>query len=160
MAGFKYPFTGFHFIVFFEGLPGLGPQDFRFQEVSGITYSLGSTLETDGGDNIYAHNQPSSINYGTLTLKRGLFSGSGVTNWIVDTIENFTTAGAIENTVTINIFLLNEFHLPQEGWRYFNAYPKSYAVDGLNASEDRIVVESIQFNFTHFKRISPLSGVF
>jgi phage tail-like protein len=160
MAGFKYPFTGFHFIVFFEGLPGLGPQDFRFQEVSGITYSIASKVENVGGNNSESLNLPDTINYGTLTLKRGLFSGSGVTNWIVDTIENFTTKEAIENTVTINIFLLNEFHLPQEGWRYFNAYPKRYSIDGLNASEDGIVFESIEFNYSSFKRISPLSGVF
>ena len=153
MAGLKYPFTGFHFIVFFEGLPGLGPQDFRFQEVSGITYSLGVDQERVAASNDLEFNFPEPSGYETLVLKRGLFSGSRISRWVADAIEDFKIL-----PVTVNIFLLNELHMPQEGWRFFNAYPSKWSVDGFDAMQDKIVVETIELKYTSFRRVSPLSG--
>jgi phage tail-like protein len=154
MAGLKYPFTGFHFIVFFEGLPGLGPQDFRFQEVSGITYSLGGSKEKVAASNDLEFNFPEPSSYETLTLKRGLFSGSRISKWVADAIEDFKI-----KPVTVNIFLLNELHMPQEGWRFFNAYPCRWSINGFDAMDDKILVESIDLKYTSFRRISPLSGI-
>ena len=74
---------------------------------------------------------------------------------MVDAIENFQF-----KPVTVNIFLLNELHLPQEGWRFFDAYPQKWSAQGLHAMQDNIVVESLELKYTSFRRISPLSGLF
>ena len=45
---FDYPFTGFHFLVVFEIFPQV-PNDFRFQEVTGLTADVNLDTYNEGG---------------------------------------------------------------------------------------------------------------
>src|SRR5690606_41130753 len=70
----NYPQVGFHFLVVFELFPQL-PNDFRFQEVSGLTVSMEMETIKEGGENRFVHQLPVRSTYNALVLKRGKFLG-------------------------------------------------------------------------------------
>lgn len=140
----QYPFTGFHFSVSFESISPV-PNDFRFQEVSGLEVEMEMESFTEGGENRFTWQLPKRTRYSDITLKRGLFSGTKILAWCKDTMENFRFV-----PVNIIISLLNEKHEPVQSWYVVNAIPKKWAVSGFNAQENSIVVESITLNYQYF----------
>ena len=89
MKLFPDPPVGFHFSVVFEIFPQQ-PNDFRFQEVTGLDVSVEMEPYIEGGQNRYTHQLPVRTTYSDITLKRGLFIGSGIILWVNDAIENFS----------------------------------------------------------------------
>ena len=124
---FDYPFVGFHFLVVFEIFPQV-PNDFRFQEVSGLTVDVNLDTYNEGGENRFVHRLPGRTRYSDLVLKRGMTLVSGVTAWCVDAIENFNY-----QPTNMLISLLNEDHIPVSSWYVANAIPIKYDITGLNA---------------------------
>ena len=131
---FEYPFTGFHFLVVFEIFPQV-PNDFRFQEVTGLNVTVNVETYNEGGENRFVHRLPGRTSYQDLVLKRGMTLVSGVTAWCIDSIENFNY-----QPTNMLISLLNEDHLPVSSWYIANAYPIKYDITGLNAENGQIVV--------------------
>jgi phage tail-like protein len=54
---FMSPPVGFHFLVVFELFPQT-PNDFRFQEVSGLEVDMEMEQVKEGGQNRFTHNLP------------------------------------------------------------------------------------------------------
>jgi phage tail-like protein len=150
---FDYPFTGFHFLVVFEIFPQV-PNDFRFQEVSGLSISVNVDTYNEGGENRFVHRLPGRTTYTDLTLKRGMTLISGVTAWCIDAVENFNY-----HPTNMLISLLNEDHLPVSSWYVANAYPIKYEISGLNAENGQIVVESMTLRYEYYKTLN-LSAAF
>ena len=69
---------GFRFgVFFFAGGLVPNPLDIRFQKVSGLSAEV--KLDPpfgEGGQNVYSHRLPSRVEYGNLTLERGMVIGS------------------------------------------------------------------------------------
>jgi phage tail-like protein len=141
---FKYPPVGFHFAVIFE-LSLQTPQDFRFQEVQGLSTEIETEEFREGGENRFVHKLPKRVKFPELILKRGMFTGSGILVWCRNAIENF-----IFEPTNIMITLLNEYHLPVAGWYVVNAFPVQWSVTDFNAQESQAVIESIKFNYNYF----------
>ncbi len=141
------PPVGFHFLVAFELLPPL-PNDFRFQEVKGLTVDIETEDFKEGGENRFVHRLPKRAKYHQLTLKRGMLIGSSIVWWCRNAIENF-----VFEPVNITVTLLNEAHIPVAAWYIVNAYPVSWSVSDLNAEQSKIVVESIKLNYNYFKTL-------
>lgn len=150
---FDYPFTGFHFLVVFEIFPQV-PNDFRFQEVSGLSASVGVDTYNEGGENRFVHRLPGRTTYTDLTLKRGMTLISGVTAWCIDAIENFNY-----HPTNILVSLLNEDHLPVSSWYVANAYPIKYEIGGLNAENGQIVIESLTLRYEYYKTLNLSAAV-
>lgn len=144
---FERPPSGFHFSVTFEILPQT-PNDFRFQEVSGLNITVETEDFKEGGENRFTHKLPKRTNYSSLELKRGLFRGSGITKWCRDAIENFKF-----RPVNITIMLLNDQHVPLAAWYVVNAYPIEWNTSGFNAQSSDLVIESIKLNYSYFKTL-------
>ncbi|MHA7109560.1 phage tail protein [Sunxiuqinia elliptica] len=142
---FTYPPVGFHFLVAFELFPQL-PNDFRFQEVTGLTVDVETESLKEGGENRFVHQLPTRTKYHNLELKRGLFTGSGILLWCRNAIENFNF-----QPTNLTITLLNEEHIPVAAWYVVNAYPVTWSVSDLNAMENKLVVESIKLQYNYFK---------
>lgn len=142
---FTYPFVGFHFAVAFELLPQL-PNDFRFQEVDGLTVDVNTEEYKEGGENRFIHKLPTRTNYHNIELKRGMFIGSGLLLWCRNAIENFNF-----QPTNLTITLLSEDHVPVAAWYVVNAYPVSWSVSNFNAEESKVVIESIKLQYNYFK---------
>ncbi len=145
MSLFPDPPVGFHFSVVFELFPQQ-PNDFRFQEVTGLNISVEMEPYKEGGQNRFTHQLPVRTSYEDIVLKRGLFIGSGIILWVNDAIENFTFAPC-----NVLISLLNENHLPVYNWYVYNAIPKKWSVSSFNANENSIVVESLTLSYQYFQ---------
>lgn len=149
---FFYPPTGFHFLVRFEGLLLKYPSipDIGFQEVSGLSVEIGIEEYAEGGENRFKHRMPGSVAYPNLTLKRGMLIDSQAAKWFKDSVEAFQFEA---NDITV--ILLNEEHIPIQAWNFINAWPVKWNIEGLNAMENTLMIESIEFAYQYFRRISP-----
>lgn len=150
---FDYPYVGFHFLVVFEIFPQV-PNDFRFQEVTGLSVDVGLDTYTEGGENRFVHRLPTRNTYTDLVLKRGWTLVSGVTAWCLDSIENFNY-----QPTNMLISLLNEQHLPVSSWYVTNAIPIRYEVSGLNAEQNQIVIESMTLRYEYYKTLNLSAAV-
>ena len=141
------PPVGFHFLVVFELFPQT-PQDFRFQEVSGLDVEIEMEPFKEGGQNRFTHQLPVRNRYTDITLKRGLFIGSGITLWCKNAVEDFLFV-----PTNILISLLSPEHLPLQSWYVVNAIPKKIQISNFNAQENSVVVESLVLSYNYFTTI-------
>jgi phage tail-like protein len=139
-----YPPPGFHFKV--EVL-GLAPtdNDVRFTEVGGLSAEIVTEEVAEGGENRFVQKYPSRAKYPELVLKRGLLTDSEILNWIRDSIENL-----VIKPKNIDVKLLNEEHQPLMTWHVVNAYPTKWSVSDLSATNNAVVIESLQFFYQYF----------
>ena len=142
----KYPPSGFHFEVEFEGLSS--GSNSGFQEVSGLEVSIDTFSYEEGGENRFVHRLPERVSYGNLVLKRGLLKGSELIEWFRNAVElyRFKPTGVL-------VTLLNENHEPLESWSFIQAYPVKWAVSEFNATGNEIVAETIELSYQYFRRL-------
>jgi len=139
-----YPPVGFHFKVEVDGLSN--DLDTRFTEVNGLSVEMGTEDVAEGGENRYIQKYPTRSKYPELVLKRGLvLSDSGIWAWVQDCIENYTI-----KPKNIFIKLLNEEHEPLMTWNVVGAYPTKWAASDLSASNNAVVIESLQMFYQYF----------
>ena len=143
-----YPPAGFHFTVAFIGIVGITDNDFRFQTVSGLNVEMNTEELTEGGENRFVHKLPTRAKYPNLTLKRGMLKGSALIKWFKDAVENHKF-----DPITINVSLLNEEHTPLATWNFIGAYPVKWEVSDLDATQNKIVVDTIEIAYKYFTRI-------
>lgn len=150
---FDYPFTGFHFLVVFEIFPQV-PNDFRFQDVTGLSVDVDLDTYKEGGENRFVHRLPGRNKYADLVLKRGMTLVSGVTAWCLDSIENFNY-----QPTNMLISLLNEDHLPVSSWYITNAIPIKYSISEFNAEQGQVVIESMTLRYEYYKTLNLSAAV-
>ena len=146
---FEYPPVGFHFAVAFQLAVQVPAFDSFFQEVSGLDAEIEMESFTEGGQNRFSWQLPKKVRYSDITLKRGLFVGSGIVLWCRNAFENF-----VFEPVNVTIALLNDKHVPLQAWYVVNAIPKKWSISGFNAQENSIVIESITLSYEFFNVIS------
>ncbi|MBD2563971.1 MULTISPECIES: phage tail protein [Nostoc] len=139
-----YPPVGFHFKVEVLGLSA-NDNDVRFSEVSGLAVEMGTEEITEGGENRFIQKFPTRAKYPDLVLKRGLMLNSKLITWIRECIEDYNI-----RPKNIDINLLNEKHEPLLTWHVINAYPTKWAVSDFNASNNAVVIETLQFFYQYF----------
>ncbi len=144
----NYPFTGFHFKASFLGLPGEKPVDVRFKNISGLSMSMNTEPLSEGGENRFQHKLPVRASYTDITLKRGLFSNTGLYNWCKEAIEKFDFM-----PLTVLISLLDETNQPTFSWRVFNAIPVKWELSEFNADSNEVVIESIVLSYSYFTSV-------
>ncbi len=145
---FDYPPVGFHFLVTFQLFPQT-PNDFQFQEVSGLDVEMEMDTFVEGGQNRFTWKLPKRARYSDLVLKRGMFMGSGIVLWCQNAFENF-----VFEPTNLTIALLNDKHVPIQAWYVVNAIPKKWTISNFNAQENSVVVESITLSYQFFNVIS------
>jgi phage tail-like protein len=139
-----YPPVGFHFRAEVLGLPP-SDNDLRFTEVSGLSVELGTEELAEGGENRFVQKYPSRAKYPELTLKRGLLLSSQIIDWVRRAIEDHEI-----EPMNIDITLLNDEHQPLLTWHVIGAYPTKWAVSDLNASNNAVSMETLQFYYQYF----------
>lgn len=159
----KYPSVGFHFLVRFEGLGdsvSFGPVtvstadiDTRWTEVSGLNVELTTEELVEGGENRFVHKLPVRPKYPNLVLKRGYFASlpSPLMKWANDAINNFDI-----KPCQVLVMLLDENHLPAQMWSFKNAYPVKITMGDFKATDNSVLIESIELAYQFFKKESLL----
>lgn len=149
-----YPLTGYHFTVGFELFPQL-PQDFRFQQVSGLTVNVEMESYREGGQNRFEHQLPLNTSYTDLTLKRGMFElPSGIMAWCINAVQNF-----VFQPTNLLISLLNDQHVPVQSWYVVNAIPKTVEFSSLDAEQSQVAIETLVLSYNYFNIMNTSAGL-
>ena len=143
----------FHFRVDFQ----LKSEHFKasFMEVRG----LNMTLDTKGkiNDNGAHTRIPNGLSYGKITFKRALEPLSEpFTKWINECFSYLENKDRKLNTYDMVIKLLNKDGKPLAGWLGRHAYPIEWNLDGMNAMESKLSMESVTMACNSLKRLPNL----
>ncbi|MEM9820860.1 MAG: phage tail protein [Bacteroidota bacterium] len=139
--------TGFHFKVEFGANTNASKEDFKFQEVVGLSSEITTEEVREGGLNEYSYKLPTGVKYGNLVLKRGMFDDSNITAWCRKAIENFDF-----DPTTVRVTLLNHEHEDLASWNFTGAYPIKWSISDFKAQDNAIVVESIELAYRYFRK--------
>lgn len=142
-----YPPWGFYYKVEFniDSQDPLPTDDARFQSVSGLSVEYEYESFKEGGENRFEHKLPVRTRYSDLVLKRGMLVNSGVIKWFVDAFGNREFSPA-----DISVILMNEEGDPLRTWNIAHAIPKKWIVSDLNATENSIVIETMELTYRYF----------
>lgn len=139
-----YPPVSFHFKVEFNGITSQ-EIDTQFQSVSGLSVDIETEEFAEGGENRFKHKFPVRTKFPNLVLKRGMVTDSKLIDWCRDAIESFKF-----KPIDLTVKLLNEKHEPLVTWNVVHAYPIKWAVEDLNAEENKLSVETIELAYNYF----------
>lgn len=145
----KEPPAGYHFLVVFLAAGVLpNPLDIRFQKVSGISVEIETTEIREGGENIFVHRLPMQAKYNNLVLERGMVVGSPLN-------VEFNAAMTLFQFVPGNVLVvvLNKDSVPVAGWNFQRAYPVKWSVSDLDATQNGIVVDTMELAYTRFQSV-------
>ncbi|MES2731554.1 MAG: phage tail protein [Bacteroidota bacterium] len=138
-----YPPWGFYYKVEFS--ISKNKNDVRFQTVSGLSVEYDMEEYKEGGENRFTHKLPVRTKYADLVLKRGMLTDSDVTKWCLAAFRDRDFQAA-----DISIILMNEKSEPLRTWNIAHAIPKKWLVTDLNASDNAIVVETLELIYRYF----------
>lgn len=146
----SHPPVGFHFSVEIEGITSehQGVPDIGFQEITGIGADVGMEEYREGGENRFAHRLANPVSYANLVMKRGMLMNSQVIRWFQQEVESFQF-----KTYGLTVYLLDHNHAPLEAWNFIQAWPLKWSVEGLNAQNNGLMIESIEFCYQYYKRL-------
>lgn len=149
-----YPPTGFCFRVAFIDVDGTGEDaEQRFQEVSGLSYEILTEELNEGGENRFSHKLPKKIKYPNLVLKRGLLKNTALQKWFESAIDTFFDVLVYDfKPKDILITLLDEADNPVAIWNVVQAYPLKWSTSDLKASDNSIVIETLELAYQYFTR--------
>lgn len=139
------PPVSFHFRIDFLGFGS--DKDAAFQEVSGLSSEMGTEELLAGGINTYSYKLPVRTKFPNLILKRGLLNDSALIGWFNDAAENF-----IFSAHDLNVCLLNEQHQPLATWKVTGAFPVKWTISDFKATENALVIESIELSYLYFRK--------
>jgi phage tail-like protein len=143
------PPLGFRFAVFFfAGGVAPNPLDILFQRVSGLSASVETSPIAEGGQNLYTHKLPRRVGYANLVLERGLVTGSPLG-------LEFNAAMSLFKFSPSNVMvtLLGEDAAPRAAWLFLKAFPVRWSTSDLNASEERLVIETLELAYTRMQAL-------
>lgn len=138
-----YPPWGFYYRVQFSF--SKQPDDARFQSASGLTVEYDTEEYKEGGQNNFTHKLPVRTKYSDLVLKRGMLTGSAVTTWFLKAFQE-----RVFDPATVTVTLMNEQGQPLRTWNVAHAVPRKWTVSDFNASENSIVVETLEMTYQYF----------
>lgn len=142
MAIQAYPPVSFFFKVEISGFEG----EAGFQNVDGLSVDIPPMTYEEGGENTFTHRLPNRIAYGDLTLKRGTLIGSSMIQWFKDA-QLF-----IFYPRDVTVTLLTAEQEPLDQWHFRNAWPKSWQIEGFDATGGKVSVETIVLAYQYFTR--------
>jgi len=138
-----YPPWGFYYKVEF-GI-SKNKNDVRFQTVSGLSVEYDMEEYKEGGENRFAHKLPVRTKYADMVLKRGMLTDSEVMRWFFNAFRNREFV-----PTDVTVILMNEKSEPLRSWKVAHAIPKKWLVSDFNASENAIIIETLELSYRYF----------
>lgn len=113
----------------------------KFSEVSGLGGELDIEEIKEGGENNFVFKFPKTTKYGNLILKQGITDSVEMYDWFSKISKGETQNIQRSIHITLNSLEQN----PVKTWHIQNAYPIKWSVTDLNAKQDDLMIESIEF---------------
>ena len=96
---------------------------------------------------------PKRTKYPNLVLKRGLLTNTALLDWFKSAVNTYYTVPVYDfKPADITITLLDESDQPVAIWNVVQAYPLKWSVSDLKASENAVVIETIELAYQYFER--------
>ena len=109
-----------------------------FSECSGLEMSLKTEDYREGGNNGTVLHFPTRVEWGTITLKKGITGKQTLWDWHYGFVEG---NGKRRDGV---IVLLSPLKLPSNIWYFRRGLPTKYSGPPMNATQNSVAVESIE----------------
>lgn len=138
-----YPPWGFYYRVEFD--ISKNKNDVRFQVVSGLSVEYDTEEYREGGENRFTHKLPVRTKYSDLVMKRGMLTGSEVIDWFLKAFRDREF-----RPTDLSVILMNEKSEPLRTWKVAHAIPRKWSVSDLNASENSLVIETLELTYRYF----------
>lgn len=146
----RYPPVAFYFKVEFAGISGIGENDYRFQEVSGLQMEIEMEEQMEAG-NLYPIKMPKKIKYSNLTLKRGLLKDSALIKWLKEATDSYFSLFEGFKKCEIYIHLLNDQNDTLITWHIQEAFPVKWQLSEFKAMDNGLMMETIEFAYKKFE---------
>jgi len=111
-----------------------------FSECSGLEMSLKTEDYREGGNNGATLHFPSRVEWGAITLKKGVGAGTALWDWHYLFVEG---RGQRRDGV---IALLNSGHLPNNVWYFRRGLPTKYSGPAMNATQNNVAIEALEIS--------------
>jgi phage tail-like protein len=141
-----------------------------FSECSGLEATMEPKVIKEGGLNYGSHQRPGPVNFGTVILKRGYSSKSGLWKWF-QSMTSFTPAAedhprtppkktkgsspsyGARLRVVINVFNLNG--TASLAWQLDRALPVKFKAADLNAKSAEVGIEELHLAHEGLSVVDP-----
>ena len=144
-----YPPVSFHFEVKIAG--AADANDASFAEASGLDAERGIMEVVEGGENRFVHRLPDRGRYANLVLKRGVMvASSALFDWCRESLES--DLGKALKPREIDVSLLDPDGSPLISWNFNKAWPVKWSVGTLNAKENEVAIETLEFSYSYMTR--------
>ena len=141
--------SGFCFKVSFIDFGGVNIHA-KFRDVSGIQAEMETEDIREGGENRFIHHLPKGAKFPNLVLKRALHAlPSRIVKWAESAIYNFDFS-----MHQVIVSLLDEKGKPVKSWNFIDAYPVKMQISDLNATENSLVIETLELAYKYSKSVS------
>jgi phage tail-like protein len=120
----------------------------RFTSVSGLGYEseVVTFQDTLADGKIVTRKRPGRINFGDITLKRGLSADNSLVDWY-QTVVN----GAVERK-SGSIVIYDQVSSEIGRWNFENAWISKWSASDLDAGSDDIMIEEITIAHEYMER--------
>lgn len=120
----------------------------RFTSVSGLGYEseVVTFQDTLADGKIVTRKRPGRINFGDITLKRGLSADNSLVDWY-QTVVN----GAVERK-SGSIVIYDQVSAEIGRWNFENAWISKWSASDLDAGSDDIMIEEITIAHEYMAR--------
>jgi phage tail-like protein len=130
--------AAFRFVVQIEGIEGA-----TFTECTLPELEVELEEQKEGGFNTGTHMLPGRVKSGSVVLKRGLASGSGLLQWYVDVLQGKVA----ESRRQVSISLYNDHNEEVMRWDFIGAYPHKWSGPTFDAASQEMAVETLELAF-------------
>jgi phage tail-like protein len=125
------------------------PIDIRFMEVSGLAAKITTQDDSCSSPTLSASKIPIGIEYGELTLRRGVVIGSPVSKQLETVFRAFKF---FRSDILVTIF--SELGVPTGAWMFSEAFPVEWQLADLNAMEESILVETMLLSYSRLRWVT------
>ncbi len=120
----------------------------RFTSVSGLGYEseVVTFQDTLADGKIVTRKRPGRINFGDITLKRGLSADNSLVDWYQSVVD-----GAVERK-SGSIVIYDQVASEIGRWNFENAWISKWSASDLDAGSDDIMIEEITIAHEYMER--------
>ncbi len=148
-----YPFTAFNFAVEIE-VPGVTTQacSGAFAECDGLEMTMDAKTIREGGNNTQQLRLTGAVNYGTLTLKRGMTANFDLWKWFAALYEP-NQAGL--RGITKVVVRAPDGQAEQVRFVLGGCLPVKLKAPPLNAKDGVVAIEELQIAYESLQLVPP-----
>jgi phage tail-like protein len=147
-----YPFTAFNFAVEIE-VPGVAPLacEGAFSECDGLEMTMDAKTIREGGNNTQQIRLTGAVNYGTLTLKRGMTANFDLWKWFATLYE--PNKGGVRGTT--KVVMLAPDRKERVRFVLTGCLPVKLKAPPLNGKDGAVAIEELQIAYETMQLVPP-----